>query len=133
MRSELQRTGRPVLGVEDHAQADRGPGTGRPGRAGGPGLAGHVELAFVELAETGVEVAADGFDGEIGAELAELCGAAKGAGADAGAGLEIGETLADQGVTRVFARGNGGQDETVGEFRREILEAVDGEVGPAVE
>ena len=70
---------------------------------------------------------------EVRAELAELRGAAQGTSADARAGLEIGQAFADQGIPRVFARGDGGEDEVVREFRREILQAVDGEVGAAVE
>ena len=41
--------------------------------------------------------------------------------------------LADDGVARIFAFGNGGQHQAFGQFGGQILQAVDGEIGAAVE
>ena len=51
-----------------------------------------VELAFVELAQAGVEVAAQGSDGEIGVTRMQLGFAAQAGGADHGARRHVVET-----------------------------------------
>ena len=88
-----------------------------------------IVLAFVEFAEAGIEVAAHGFDDEVGPHLAELGGAAEGAGADLCAAREFEERLADDGVARVFAGGRGGEREPGGQLGGHVFERVDGDLG----
>ncbi len=99
-----------------------------------------VELAVAQFSNAGVDVAAYGFDLEIGTEGKELAFAAEGAGADSAA---LGELLdrgcagGDQDVSNIFARGDGG-DEQVGLIDQRngdgnVFEAVDHEVDLVIE
>jgi hypothetical protein len=94
-----------------------------------------VALALFELAQTGVDVAADFDEGDVGAEGEEL-GAAAGAGsadaASGGEGVERPVWLADPDVAGVGAFGDRGEGELGGELGGEVFEAVDGEVDAAL-
>jgi len=99
-----------------------------------------VELAIAEFAKAGVDVAADGIDHEIGAVMEKLGATARRAGADFGAGREVGDGLGfegDQHIPWIFALGDGAEgeigliDERLGD--RDVLEGVDGEVDGAFE
>ena len=41
--------------------------------------------------------------------------------------------LADHGVARIFALGNGGQHQALGQFGGQVLQAVHGQIGAAIE
>jgi hypothetical protein len=80
----------------------------------GEGEDGRVVVAVADLADAGLDVAADGTDLEVGANLAELCFAAGRAGAADGAGREAvegGAGAGDEDVAGVFAEGERGDDE----------------------
>ncbi len=85
-----------------------------------------VTLALLEFAETGVDVAADFDEGDVGAEGEDLGAAAWAGGADAasgGEGVERPVLLADPDVAGVGALGDGGESELRGEFCWEVFEA----------
>jgi hypothetical protein len=94
-----------------------------------------VALALFELAQAGVDVAADLDEGDVGAKGEEL-GAAAGAGradaASGGEGVERPEGLADPDVAGVGALRDRGEGELRGELGGEVFEAVDGEVDAAL-
>ena len=76
-----------------------------------------VALALLEFAEAGVDVAADFYEGEVGAEGEELGLAAWAGGADAAVfreGVEGPVRFADPDVTGVGAFGDGGEGELRG-------------------
>ncbi len=105
------------------------------GEAGG-GQDDAIVVAALHLAETGVDVAADVSDGQVGPVGAELSGAAGAAGADGGAGRHIGQLQAaagDEGVTDFPTRRDGGDKQAFGGPGRQVFEAVDGDadVAPA--
>ena len=99
----------------------------------GGGQQNRVVLAFVELAQARVEIAAHGFHLEIWPELAQLRGAAKRTGADLGAYRQIGQLAAHYGVARIFALRDRGQHEAFGQFGGQVFQTVHGEVGAAIE
>ncbi len=93
-----------------------------------------VVLAFVEFAQAGVEVAAQGLDAQVGAQGAQLGEPAQAGGAHHRAlrqGFERVETRADERVTRVLALEHGGQHEAFGQLHGNVLERVHGQVGAA--
>ena len=99
-----------------------------------------VELAVFELADAGVDIAADAFNLQVGANGQELTAAAEGAGADFGIGREILDRTGfrgDQDVADIFALGNGGDDEIRLLDQRHgdghVFEAVDDEIDFAIE
>ena len=101
-------------------------------QAGG-GQQDGVVLACIELAQARIQIAAHRFHGEVRTELAQLRGAAQRAGSDPGAGGQIGQRAAHHGVARVLALGHGGQHQARGQLGGQILQAVHGEIGAAVE
>src|SRR6185437_6469918 len=90
-----------------------------------------IALAFGELAQAGVDVAAKFDELDVGAEGEDLRAAAGAGGADAGGDgqrVERPELLADEGVARVGATGDGGEREARVEFGGQVFQRVDGEV-----
>ncbi len=92
-----------------------------------------VVLAFVELAQARVDIAAHGLHLEIWPELAQLRGAAERTGADLNAQRQIGQLPAHHGIARIFTLGNGRQHEAFGQFGGQVFQTVHGQVGAAVE
>ena len=60
-------------------------------------------------------------------------GAAERTGADLGAERQIGQLAAHHGVARIFTLGDRRQHEAFGQFGGQVLQAVHGQVGAAVE
>ena len=90
-----------------------------------------VALAGFQFAEPGVDISAQSDELQIGTQGEELSATAWAGGADApriGEGVESPEGFADEGVTGVGARWNGGDGEARVEGGREIFIAVDGEI-----
>ena len=90
-----------------------------------------VEFARFHLRQARVDVAPDGDDLHVGPQEAQLCGATHAARADARARSQLRQrrlAAAHQRVAGVFAARDGGQGEAVGVSRRQVLEAVDGDV-----
>jgi hypothetical protein len=89
----------------------------------------------VALAEHGVDVAPQLDDVEIGADGEKLRAAADARGSDPRSLGNLGDRLArpDPDVGRVRTRRDAGEREAVGQFARQVLGAVDGEVDVAVE
>ena len=95
-----------------------------------------VVFAAFDFAEARVNVAAKIANVEIGAKMKELRAATEAAGADAGAfteSCEIGAVVGDETVANVFAPENRGEREAGRRFRRNIFDAVDGDVDGIVE
>jgi hypothetical protein len=90
-------------------------------------------LAFIELAEARIDVAADGFEAEIGTEAAELRGAAQRAGSDGLARLKFGKLSADNCIAGIFPLRDGGDGEARGQFGWQIFQTVHGEMGASIE
>src|SRR6266436_3047429 len=104
-----------------------------PAEAVEPGFGEEDGVVFTALgfAEAGVDIAAQVADIEIGANVAKLLLAAKASGADARALAEIGEGGAacrDEAVSNVFAAEDSGKGQAGGDFGRDVLDAVDGDV-----
>ena len=99
-----------------------------------------VVLAFVELAQARVEVAAQGFDAHVGAadggqRLAQQHDAAQAGGAHHRAWGQIGQARRVRrhpGVARVLALHHAGEREALGQLHRDVLERVHGDVGAAI-
>ena len=105
---------------------------------GEPGAGEHdgVVVAGADLADPGVDVAADAGHVETEPERVELGGPARRAGADAGAGRQLAEgqpVAGDDDVARVLAGRDGGEGDAGAGPGRQVLERVDGQVDPAVE
>ena len=99
-------------------------------KAGG-GEQDGVDLAFIELAEAGVDIAAEFDCLNVGAEGFQLCAATLAAGADDGSLGEFGEApefYGDECVAWVNPGRRSGKGEWLGEFGGEVFEGVDGEV-----
>ncbi len=106
-----------------------------PGQAGA-GEQDGVEVAGADLADAGVDVAADADHLEAEAEGVQLGDPARRAGADPAADRQLaeGEAVAgDDDVARVLAQRHRGQRDAVGGSGGEVLEGVHGDVDPAVE
>ncbi|EWS54435.1 hypothetical protein X551_02751 [Methylibium sp. T29] len=91
-----------------------------------------VVLAFVELAQAGVEVAAQRLDAQVGPAGAQLAQPPQARGADHRAGRQrgqVGVAWGDPGVTRVLALQHRGEHETDGQVHRHILQRMHREVG----
>ena len=100
----------------------------------GGGQHQRVALAFAQLAQAGVDVAAQLDEAEVGAQGEELGAAARAGGADEGAGGQGVQRLlarTDVGVAGVGARRDGGESEARIERGGQVLERVDGEVDAA--
>jgi hypothetical protein len=95
-----------------------------------------LHLAFRELAQTGVDVAAEFDVFEIGTLGAKLRLPAQTAGTNLGAGRqrrETGEVERDEGVARVDAGGNGGDGNRRCWFFGQVFQAVNGQVNAVFE
>jgi hypothetical protein len=90
-------------------------------------------LAFIELAEARIDVAADGFEAEIGTEAAELRGAAQRAGSNGLAGLKFCEPSADNCIAGIFPLRDGGDGEACGQFGWQIFQTVHSKIGASIE
>ena len=94
-----------------------------------------VVAAVVELAQPGVEVAAQRLDAQVGAQRAQLHQPAQARRADAGALGQLGERRVarrDEGVARILALEHGGQLEAVGQVHRHVLQRMHRQLRPAV-
>ncbi len=92
-------------------------------------------LAFVELAQPGVEVAAQRFDAQVGAQRLQQHGAAQARCAHhraLGQVVQAGVARRDKGVARILAFHHAGEQHAFGQFHRNVLERVHGDVGAAV-
>ena len=90
-----------------------------------------VAIALIEFAETGVDVAADFDEGDVGTKREDLSAAAGAGGADAssgGEGVKCPVGLADPDVAGVGAFGDGSEGELGGEFGGKVFKGVNGEV-----
>ena len=109
----------------------------RPSRAR-PGTCQHdrVELTGGDLADAGVDVAADADQLDAETERGQLGDPTRGAGADPGADGQLaeGEPVAGHDhVARVLAQRHGGQGDAVGRRGRQVLERVHGQVDLAAQ
>ncbi len=90
-----------------------------------------VVFSLLELAQAGVDVAAQGMNVEIGADGFELRLAAQAGGTDARALRQVFNlrvVARAEGVARVLALGDRGDFESSGKFGGEIFQRVDGEI-----
>jgi hypothetical protein len=92
-----------------------------------------VILAFIELAQARVQIAAHRLDPEVGPHPAQLRRAPQRAGAQPGARRQVRQPPAYQGIARIFPRRNRGQHQARRQLRRQILQTVYGQVGAAVQ
>ncbi len=95
-----------------------------------------VPLAFAQLPDARVHVAARFRANDVGSGGAELAGAARASGADPSAARQLaqGETvLRDQDVAGVFADGDRREPEPGRELGGKVFQAVDGDVDAPVE
>ena len=92
-----------------------------------------VEAFVVELAQAGLDVAAQPTEQQVGTSRGELRAPPDGTGADAPAGGDRIERGADERVARVGPFGNRGKDETRRVAGRQILGRVHREIGAVVE
>lgn len=94
-----------------------------------------VTLAFFQLAQTGINVAAQCDELEVRPEAEELCATAGAGGANACVFRQCvqgPEWLTDEGVTGVCAGWDGGEGEAGIEHSGQVFEGVDGEIDAAV-
>ena len=128
--------------LPDRRQRDLG--LENPGRAmletepDEPGAREHdgVALAFVHLAEPGVDVAAHRDDLEIGTRRAKADCPTQAARADLGALGELLETAVlrrDEHITGILSRRDAGDEEAGGKYARHVLDGVHGKIGAALE
>jgi hypothetical protein len=95
-----------------------------------------VQVLLGQFPQTGFNVATDWNQVQVGAAMADLGLAARAAGGDRTVQrntLERGVTMRNEGVGDRSALGDGGQDEALDGPSRQILQAVDGKIDPAVE
>ena len=100
----------------------------------GAGQDDRVDLALADLADPGVDVAADALDLQAEAERLELAHPARGAGAEAAADRQLaqGQAVAgDHDVAGVLAQRHRGERDAVGGRGGQVLERVDGDVDRA--
>ena len=105
----------------------------------GSGQHDGLVLTLVELAQPGVEVAAQRLNAHIaaaqgGQRLAQQHQAAQAGGAHHGTGRQVGQARAvgrHPGIARVFAVHHAGQRKPGGQLHRHIFERMHGQVGPA--
>ena len=94
-----------------------------------------VVLAFIELAQARVEVAAQWLDFQVRAQRVQQHLAAQARRADHGALRQLaqaGIAWRNKGVARVFALHHAGQGKAVGQHHGHVLERVHGDVRAAV-
>ena len=136
-RADLHRE-RPLAGGREHLErVEQLADLVGPTHAAQPGGGEHdgVEPPLGDRPQAGVDVAAQAGDHEAEAQGLELGAAARGAGADGGAGRELteGEPVArDEGVAGVLALRHGRDRRGVVGGGGEVLERVHGEVDPPV-
>lgn len=87
-----------------------------------------IVVAFFQLAETRIDVTADGLDDEIGPQNFKLSGTASGTRADNRTLSQIIEAAAEKGIARIFALWDGGDRKSQRSFGGQVFEAVDGEI-----
>jgi hypothetical protein len=111
-------------------------GEAEAGEAGGCEERGVHEAIGHDFADAGVDVASEEDDLEVGAESEELGAAAWAGGSDDGG---VGQVLnavgfgGDEDIVDGSAAGGGDEGEAWGVLGGEVFEAVDGDVGPAIE
>ena len=103
-----------------------------------PGLGEHdrVEILLDELAQPRIDVAADLDQLEIGPAMQDLGSPPQAARGNDGAGRELGErrmARRDEHVAGRSSRRHGGERKLRHDDRRQILEAVNGDLDPALE
>ncbi len=121
-----------VGGVDGAADALR---EAEPDQAGG-GEDHRVVFALVQLAQTGVDVAAQRADLQVGPAVGELALAAQAGGAHHRALRQLvqrGMAVADEGVARVLALHDHRQVQPLGQLHRHVLHGVHRDVGVAFE
>ncbi len=124
----LARRRQAGLGIEHRADAV---GQAQALEAGGSEDDGGV-FAAIELAQPGIEVAAQRLDDQVGEAGGDQRLAAQAAGADDRAVGQVGQggvVVGDKGVARVFALEHRAHHEPFGQLHRHVLEAVHGQVG----
>ena len=99
----------------------------------GSGEHNGIILTFLHFGDSGVDIAADVAEIEIGAEAGELRDAPERAGADDGTRAQKPELAADDGVEGVGPFGDGSDYEAFGKLGGEVLQAVNREVNATVE
>mmetsp|Transcript_15050 Transcript_15050/g.35640 ORF Transcript_15050/g.35640 Transcript_15050/m.35640 type:complete len:285 (-) Transcript_15050:548-1402(-) len=98
----------------------------------GSGQHDGVVAALIELAQPGIEVAAQRLDAQVRPQVQQLRHAAQAGAADDGALGKLGErriVVRDEGVARVFALQHGGEHEALRQLHRHVLQRVHRELG----
>ncbi len=93
-----------------------------------------IAITLFEFAKAGVDVAANLYEGDVGAESEDLGTASRTGSADAPAGGKCVESpviFADPHVTGVGALGDGGEGKLRRELGRQVFERMNGEVDAA--
>src|SRR5450830_1336787 len=88
----------------------------------------------IELAQTRIKVAAQGFDHQLRITRRNQRLTAQAAGADHSAGrqdIQPGVIIGDKGIARIFALQDAGQRKTWRQLHRHILQTVHRKIGPA--
>ena len=97
----------------------------------GHGQNGGIDLAGLELAQPGLDIAAERHDGEIGPRAFEQSLAPQRGGADHGAVRQFTDAFggaADEGVARVLARQECRQHQASRQHGRHVLRGMHGEI-----
>jgi hypothetical protein len=95
-----------------------------------------VVAAFVEFGKTGVDIAAQELDFDVGSPGEDLGGTTERRGAESGSlreGLKRGDLGREEGVARVFSFKDGGEAESFGELRGDVFHRVDRQVCTVLE
>ena len=105
----------------------------------GAGEQKDIAFAVVETSQARVHVAAHGFEGELAIDARKQSATASARRADAGSRREVaqrpllGAVAHDERIPRVRPRPEGDQRESIGQRRRHVLHAVNGDVGLVVQ
>src|SRR5262245_910754 len=94
-----------------------------------------IKLAGAEFTQPGIDVAAKCDEFQSRESMPQLDLAAKTAGSDAGASREFMKhrSIGDERIARIFTFGNGGEVHAVGKLKRDVLQAVYGQIDATVE
>jgi cyclase len=92
-----------------------------------------VVLAALDLANTGIYIAADVLDFEIRPDAPKLGDAPKRAGSHFGAEFDVAQFAADDGIARIGPLRKRGDGEAFGKFGGQVLQAMHREVNALVE
>ena len=92
-----------------------------------------VILAFIELAQASIEIAANRIDRQVGPMHADLRGTAKGTGSHLRSRRKLGQPASHHCIQRILPGRGGSQSEPFRKGRGKILEAVNGEIDAAFE